>query len=242
MANEIKQSTLGYAHDELQFEGQLFTHADQKTRPGILVAPAFGGLGPLEIDYARRLADLGYVTLAVDYYGDAARVETQPEAYALMRAVEADRPVLAKRMQAAMTALQAQSDVEDGRIGAMGFCFGGKAVLDLARSGAPIKACVPIHGVYDAPPDPAQAMPGSVLVLHGWDDPLATPEQLTALAAELTVVCDDWQVLGFGGTGHAFTNPGAQSHDAGMGYSARASDRAWTALTKFFDETLNSDG
>jgi dienelactone hydrolase len=180
---------------------------------------------------------MGYVALAVDYYGNAKRAETREESAQLMQALMAERPVLGRRMSAAMRALQRQRIVDADRIAAMGFCLGGKAVLDLARLGADLRAAIPIHGVYDAPPGENRRITASVLILHGWDDPLATPEDLTALAAELDASgCDDWQVLGFGGTGHAFTNPHADDRKGGMFHSQRATDRSWAALTAFLEE------
>ncbi|MCR9126893.1 MAG: dienelactone hydrolase family protein [Rhodobacteraceae bacterium] len=243
MANEITaitQTELAYEEGGVGFRGQLVWDAARGgPRPGVLVAPAFGGLGPFEIEQAHRLAALGYAALAVDYYGDAQRSKDRARSAEMMMAVERDRPVLARRMEAALAALAGRRIVDAGRIAAMGYCFGGKAVLDLARAGADIRGAIPIHGVYDPPPGPNRAIGAAVLVLHGWDDPLATPEQLTALARELDASgCADWQVLGFGQTGHAFTNPGANDKPGGMAYSRRASDRSWTALTGFLREVL----
>ena len=235
MTGEVFEYSDG--HD--RFVGYLLRGAGaQAPAPGVLIAPAFGGLGPFEKARAEELAALGYVVLAVDYYGGGAQAEGPEQAREMMAAVTADRRVLAGRMVAALDALGGLAEVDAGRLGAMGYCLGGKAVLDLARSGAAFRACVPLHGVYDPPDFEIRAYSASVLVLHGWDDPLAPPEALQALAGELTAHCDDWQVLGFGHTGHAFTNPEAQNAAGGMMYSSRANARAWTALTGFLAETL----
>lgn len=117
-----------------------------------------------------------------------------------------------------------------------GFVSGGKAVLDLARSGAALAGLVAFHGLFDAPPDGSERMNTAVLALHGWDDPLATPDDVLALSRELSAHCDDWQLLAFGNTGHSFTNPAAQSPDAHMAFCARADRRAFAALERFLAE------
>ncbi len=226
-----------YSNGETEFIGRLVwdpAHGD--SQPGVLIAPAFGGLGPYEIARAEELAALGYAVLAVDYYGDGKRAGSTEEAFALMGQLNDDRPLLTRRMNCALDALGSLPMV-NGRLGAMGYCFGGKCVLDLARSGAGLQAAVSIHGVYDPPAEIHDIKP-SVLILHGWDDPLAKPDDLLALTGELTHHCQDWQVLAFGHTGHAFTNPAAQAPEQGMFYSPRAADRSWESLTRFLSERL----
>lgn len=204
--------------------------------PGVLVAPAFSGLSELEKRFANRLAGMGYAALAVDYYGGGTHATSRDEAGRLMQALNGDRPLLASRMEGALAALKALPEVDAGRTAAIGFCFGGKAVLDLARSGADFRAGATFHGIFDAPEGGSQPMKAALLILHGWDDPLAPPQAVTALAEELSTHCEDWQLLGFGNTGHAFTNPAASL--PGMGYSESASRRSWAALERFLEEKL----
>lgn len=204
--------------------------------PGVLVTPAFSGLSDMERGHADRLAAMGYAALGVDYYGQGALARSREEAAAFMAVLNGDRPLLAARMQAALTALKGLEMVDAARCGAIGFCFGGKAVLDLARAGADFRAGVSLHGVYDAPPAGSADMKAALLILDGWDDPLDPPEVKVALAKELTAHCPDWQFLAFGHTGHAFTNPGANA--PGMGFSQSANNRAWAAMGRFFEETM----
>jgi len=235
----MKSETFSYSDGIDTFIGHLvWDEAQQEPAPCVLIAPAFGGLSDFERARAAELAALGYVALAMDYYGNGTRVETPEEAQVLMATVTSDRTVLARRMVAAFEAAKELPQVDETRVGAIGYCLGGKAVLDLARTGAGIRACVPLHGVLDPPNFRSEQMLAAVLVLHGWDDPLAPPEALLALTRELDAHCADWQLLGLGHTGHAFTNPKAQNPEGGMMYSARASVRAWTALTAFLAETL----
>ncbi|MDU8911190.1 dienelactone hydrolase family protein [Aestuariicoccus sp. MJ-SS9] len=238
----IQQMELRYSDGIDTMVGQLvWDDALRDPAPGVLVAPAFGGLSPFEVATAEALAGLGYVALAVDYYGDGKRARNGDEASAWMAVLNADRSILIRRMQAALVALKDQTQVDATRTGALGYCLGGKAVLDLARSGAAFQACVPVHGVFDAPEGVLGPIVPSVLALHGWDDPLATPQDVEALAAELTKNCADWQIQAFGHTGHAFTNPMAQDKAGGMMYSERATKRSWAALTSFLAECLTPE-
>lgn len=225
-----------------EFEGTISRDtALSGARAGVLVAHAFGGQSGFDSKKAEDLARLGYVAIAIDLYGQGRRASTPEEASALMHELTDNRPIVAHRMQMWLAVLASQPDVDAGQMGAIGFCFGGKAVLDLARSGADLCGVVSFHGVLDAPEAPATGpMPASVLVLHGWDDPLATPEQFCTLGAELAARGADWQMLAFGATSHAFTNPTAQAPDAGMMYNPRANSRAWAAMSAFFGELFRS--
>ncbi len=236
MTAPITTQTLTYRAGDAECIGYLACPGTPGPHPGVLVTPAFSGLSDLERGFAERLAEMGYAALGVDYYGGGTRATTREEAGALMQALNGDRVLLAARMEGALAALKAQCGVDATRTAAIGFCFGGKAVLDLARAGADFRAGASFHGIFDAPPAGSQTMKAALLVLHGWDDPLAPPEAVTALAAELTAHCPDWQIQAFGHTGHAFTNPGANA--PGMGYSEQASTRAWQALYRFLEEKL----
>ncbi|MCK4712468.1 MAG: dienelactone hydrolase family protein [Marinosulfonomonas sp.] len=206
-------------------------------RPGVLVAHAFGGQAAFDTDKAEELARLGYVAIAIDMYGQGRRAGSPVEAAALMHELTDNRPIVAQRMQMWLAVLAGLPDVDAARLGAIGFCFGGKCVLDLARIGADLRGVVSFHGVLDAPEGTATGpMPASVLVLHGWDDPLATPTQFCELGAELSARGADWQMMAYGDTGHAFTNPAAQAPDQGMMFNPRTNARAWAAMAAFFEE------
>jgi len=229
-------SELRYTAGDTECVGYVAQPSGEGPHPVVMIAPAFAGLGDLAKSKADWLASLGYIGFAVDYYGDGRLAVDEDEASAMMQVLNADRQILRTRMVAALETARGIPNADATRVAAMGFCLGGKAVLDLARSGATLSGVVPIHGVFDAPPSGSSKINTSVLALHGWDDPLATPEQVVALAAELTVHCDDWQILAFGHTSHAFTNPDAQNPEAGMAYSGSSNDRAFAALLAFLKE------
>lgn len=195
---------------------------------GLLIAPAFAGLREFEMEQADLWAAKGYDVLALDYYGDGWRTDDSAEASAKMATVQNDRAALLRRMQAGLAEVKG---LGAAKVGAFGFCLGGKAVLDLARSGQG-DAVVSIHGLFDAPPPPTEAMP-PVLLCHGWADPLATPAQFEAMAEELEEHCADWHALCFGRTEHAFTNPGRP-----QGYVARSARRTFAATESFLAEKL----
>ncbi|MEO0363520.1 MAG: dienelactone hydrolase family protein, partial [Pseudomonadota bacterium] len=171
-------------------------------------------------------------------YGDGETTEEMEVASGWMGALMQDRADFLARFEGALAALKAAPEVDEDRTAAIGYCLGGKAVLDLARSGADVAAVVSLHGVYDPPPGARGPMKASVLLLHGWDDPLATPKDVEAIAAELTETCEDWSLLAFGGTGHAYTNPANAPAANGMGYVKASADRSWEAMTRFLEEKL----
>jgi dienelactone hydrolase len=158
----------------------------------------------------------------------------------LMQPFMADRGHLQARMLAALASVKALPEVDPDRVAAMGFCFGGLCVLDLARTGAELRGVVSFHGLFLPPagvtPRPIRA---KVLALHGYDDPMVPPEQVTALAQELTAAGADWQIHMYGKTVHAFTNPAADDPSFGTVYNATADERSWQTLRTFLDEVLD---
>lgn len=237
----IKSQVIEYHLDGQPYEG-VFCWDDSNSgkRPGVLVSHAWFGQSDFEVEKAKNLAELGYVAFALDMYGKGRRATNPAEASKLMHECVDDRIILRSRILNSLTVLQNHDLVDTGRLGGIGFCFGGRCMLDLARTGVDIKGVASFHGIYDQPnidyPDPIKA---SVLVLHGWEDPLATPEQTVALGKELTDRKADWQILAMGHTGHAFTNPNAAAPENGMMYNASSNRRAWVAMTNFFEELFS---
>ena len=156
-------------------------------RPGVLVSHAWGGRSEFEDEKARWLATQGYAALALDVYGKGIRGASTEECAALMTPLMEDRKLLLTRLQSALSTLRAQAEVDASRCAGIGFCFGGLCMLDLARAGSDLCGVVSVHGLFVAPDYPcAEAIPASVLCLHGYDDPMATPDSLLSLAAEFT--------------------------------------------------------
>ncbi len=206
-------------------------------RPGVLISHAWAGRSEFEEGKAAQLAELGYVGFALDLYGKGVKGGDPEQNRILMQPLLDDREMLQRRMHLALDNIRKQKEVDDERIAAMGFCFGGLCVLDLARTGADILGAASFHGLFSAPGNTeGKEIPAKVLVMHGWDDPMATPDQVLALADELTAAGADWQIHAYGNTMHAFTNPAADDVDHGTVYDADADRRSWQSLQLFLAE------
>jgi dienelactone hydrolase len=206
----------------------------------VLVSHAWGGRSANEDGRADKLAELGYTALALDLYGKGNRGSGPDENAALMQPFLDDRALLQRRMGVALETLRAQPEVDAGNVAAIGYCFGGLCVLDLARTGADLAGVVSFHGLL-APPGntTGNQVKARILALHGWDDPMATPDSVVALAKELSAMGADWQLHAYGNIMHAFTNPAADDPDMGTVYDAAADRRSWQAMTNFLDELFD---
>jgi len=184
------------------------------------------------------MAELGYVGFAIDMYGNNTRGTNPEENGALMTPLVDDRVALLSRVQAALEATKAHTEVNADKISMIGFCFGGMCALDLARSGAAIKAAISFHGLFQPNGLEAKQISARVLALHGYDDPMVSPEATIALAEEMKKAGCDWQIHAYGGVGHAFTNPDAHAPENGMKFDATAKRRAWTAAKQLLVESF----
>ena len=236
----ISTRTIAYQHDGVLLQAVLaWDDSILAPRPAVMVAPAWAGRDEFAINKARALAGLGYVGFALDLYGNG-KVGSGPEENAkLMGPFMEDRVLLQGRMNAALEAVRQQPEVDTGRVAAIGFCFGGLCVLDLARSGADLNGVVSFHGLFVPPGNTSpNKITAKVLALHGYDDPMVTPEQVLGLADELTQAGADWQIHAYGGTVHAFTNPLANDPGFGTVYKEAADRRSWQSMGNFLEEVL----
>jgi dienelactone hydrolase len=210
-------------------------------RPGVLVFHEGLGLGDFAMARARMLAELGYVAFAADMFGDRRQARNLKEVTKLVGDLRNEPQTLRARGHAALATLAALPQVDANRIGAIGFCFGGSVVLELARDGADLKAVVSFHGVL-ATRTPAVSgnVKASVLVCTGADDPLAPLEQIKAFEDEMRAAdVRDWQVITYGNTLHGFTNPAADGSMLRAAlYSEQADRRAWASMRSLFDEVF----
>jgi dienelactone hydrolase len=206
-------------------------------RPAVLICHAWGGRDEFVADKARKLAELGYVGFALDMYGKGVSGTSPEQNMKLMQPFIDNRAMLQQRIKAALLAVKLLPWVDDSKIAAIGFCFGGLCVLDLARTGADIKGVVSFHGLFNAANNihdtPIKA---KVLALHGYDDPMVTPQQLIEFQDEMTKAGADWQVHSYGQTVHAFTNPAANDPGFGTVYKLEADIRSSIAMQNFLTE------
>jgi dienelactone hydrolase len=228
-----------YRQGDQVLQGYLaYDDSTTTKRPGVLVVHEWWGLN----DYAKmrteQLAALGFVAFAADIYGKGQLAKTPEEAKKLAGQFYGNPELLRSRVRAGLDVLERQPLVDTKRVAAIGYCFGGMTVLELARSGADVRGVVSFHGTL-ATRNPAEAknIRGKVLVLQGSDDPAAPPEQVAAFEDEMRKGGVDWQLNLYGGAVHAFSNPAAGNDPSkGAAYNAAADRRSWEAMKRFFAE------
>jgi dienelactone hydrolase len=236
---------IDYRDETVNLRGYLaFDEKIAEQRPGVVVFHEGLGLGDFAMARARMLAEIGYVALAADMFGERRQARNLQEVAKLVGDLRNQPETLRARGRAALTTLAALPQVDVHRMAAIGFCFGGSVVLELARDGADLKAVVSFHGVLaTTTPAVSGKVKASVLVCTGADDPLAPPEQIKAFEDEMRAAhARDWQVISYGNTLHGFTNPAADgSMMRAARYSAQADRRAWASMRSLFDEVFGND-
>lgn len=229
---------LSYECDGQTYHGHLADGSKGKPAPGVLVIHEASGLGPHARDKADMLAELGYVAFAPDIFGGP--VENMEQASGYIADLSGDVAKLRRRCGAALDALRGLPSVDGERMAAIGFCFGGQAVLELARSGVGLRAVVGFHSGLKAsdPAEPAE-IAGKVLVCLGDRDPLVPRKARDAFMDNMTDSGIDCQMLLLSGVGHSFTNPDAEAFGVpGCHYNADADRRSWDAMARLFVEAL----
>ncbi len=239
---EIVTAPVVYEQGGTKLEGFLAYDArGTGLRPGVLVVPEWWGLNDYAKGRARQLAELGYVALAVDMYGGGQNT-TDPKKAGELSGRFYGRPLMAERAQAALTQLLRTGLVDEHRVAAIGFCFGGAVCQSLAYSGAQLAGIVSFHGsLIPASPDAAARNRARFLICHGALDPFLKPEDIAAFKKSLDDGKFDYQFITYSGAVHAFTNPGADALAAatglhGIGYNEPAARRSWQQMKLFFDE------
>lgn len=236
----IATQQIEYYEGDVVFQGFLAYNKDASSKqPGVMIAHDWGGRGDFVCNKARELATMGYVGFAIDMYGQAQLGHDKVERRALLNPLMENRPLLLARMIAAYNTFAHLPQVDKEKIAAIGYCFGGLCVLDLARSGTDVKGVVSFHGRLTAAEHTRNTpVSAKILVLHGYDDPLVRPEQIELFAAEMNERTADWQVHMYGLTQHSFAIPGANDNEMGLHYDAKADYRSWESTIAFLQEVL----
>lgn len=230
----MKNERITYRYGDTVLHGELFYIETAEKRPCVLVAHAWMGQDDFARSKAMSLAALGYVAFALDYYGKQAY--SKEEAQALMKPLSEDRKELLGRLTAGYDAIKDHSKVDKTRMGAIGFCFGGLAATELYRSGISLKGVVTFHAVMGSRIPMANDIKGSILILHGYDDPLVKSEEIDKCQKEFTEAGVDWQMHIYSNTSHAFTVPQARDEEMGLMYNPTSEKRSWQAMKNFFEE------
>jgi dienelactone hydrolase len=238
----IQTRLIEYTHEGETLEAFLaWDEMQAERKPCVLVSHAFRGREEFECNRAVELAKMGYVGFALDLFGKGVIAEDNEQAFALMNRFTGDRDLLQRRLAACIDIVKGQPEIDPKRLAAIGYCFGGLCVLDMARADLPVAGVCSFHGILSPPEKPTgKAIRARVLVEHGWADPMVTPDQVVAFAEEMDAAGADWQLHGHGGAMHAFTNPDANDADFGTVYHEAANRRSWQSLGLFLEELFTA--
>jgi dienelactone hydrolase len=235
----IHTETVDYKQGDTTLEGYL-TYDDSISgkRPGVLIVHQWMGITDYEKMRANMLAQMGYVAFCADIYGKGVRPTTTGEAGAQAGKYKGDRQLLRERVNAALDVLKSNKLVDTSHVAAIGYCFGGTTVIELARSGAELNGVVSFHGGLDSPtPADGKNIKCKVLILTGADDPFEKPDDLAAFEKEMRDSGVDWEIVSYGGAMHAFTQPDVGKLNLpGAKYNEKADKRSWQAMKDFFAE------
>ena len=237
---EIVTKTISYTDNGVELEGFLAYDSTKAKAdaPGVLIVHQWLGLTDNEQMRAKMLAELGYVAFALDIYGKNDRPANRGEAGKWAGKYKGDRKLFRQRLAAGLKVLQAQSNVDQKKLAAIGYCFGGTGVLEMARMGAPVAGVVSFHGGLDATlPVTEGGHKPKVLVLHGADDPFVPQAQIDGFVKEMNEAKFDWQMIYYSGAVHSFTQKAAgNDNSTGAAYHAASDERSWGAMKQFFAE------
>ncbi|MEO8271256.1 MAG: dienelactone hydrolase family protein [Aureliella sp.] len=237
---EVRTKTVEYRDGDVVLEG--FAAWDpakvSQDAPGVLVVHQWMGLTDYEQSRCRQLAEMGYVAFALDIYGTGTRPENPQEASKLAGVYKADRQLYRKRLNLGLEQLRKLPGVDANKLAAIGYCFGGTGVLELARSGAEVQGVVSFHGGLDSPtPEDGKNIKAKVLVQHGEDDPFVPKADIAAMQQEFNTAGVDWQMIIYSQSVHSFTQPAAGSDNSrGAAYNERSDKRSWLVMQQFFNE------
>ena len=240
---ELHTEAVEYKDGDTVLEGYLAYDDALATgkRPGILIVHQWMGLGDYEKKRAEMLAKLGYVVFAADIYGKGVRPADFKSAGAEATKYKTNRPLLRQRVNAGLEVLKKNERTDSAKVGAIGYCFGGTTVVELARSGADLAGVVSFHGGLDSPtPADGKNIKCKVLACHGADDPFVPAADLAAFEAEMRDAQVDWRLIKYGGAVHSFTDWGATGVLKGAAYNERADKHSWADMKNFFNEIFST--
>lgn len=237
----VKTRIVEYKQGDTLLEGYLaWDSAKSVKRPGVLVVHEWTGINAHIRQRTEMLAKLGYVAFAADIYGKGVRPTAPSDAAKTAGIYKNDRALLRARARAGLEELKKQKFVDPQRLAAIGFCFGGTSVLELARDGADLNGIVSFHGGLSTPtPQDARNIKGKILALHGADDPFVKADEVAAFQDEMRKAAVDWQFVSYGNAVHSFTNIAAGNDNSkGAAYNEKADKRSWQAMKDFFAEVF----
>ena len=231
----MKTEEVNYLVQDQQFKA-FVAYPEQQNSPLVLIVHTWAGRDEFVQNKAIELAQEGFVAMAVDMYGDARVGASTEENQSMMAPLIEDREKLKSVITAAVETGKQLEGVDTSKIAAIGYCFGGLVVLDLARSGIDINGVVSFHGLLMGSDISDKGIRAKVLVLHGERDPMVPLSMIDEFQQEMTEAQADWQLHSYGNAYHAFTNPDANDPDFGTQYNQNADKRSWQSMMNFFSE------
>jgi len=231
----MKTEEVNYLVQDKQFKA-FVAYPEQQNSPLVLIVHTWAGRDEFVQNKAIELAQEGFVAMAVDMYGDAKVGASTEENQSMMAPLIEDREKLKSVITAAVETGKQLEGVDTSKIAAIGYCFGGLVVLDLARSGIDINGVVSFHGLLMGSDISDKGIRAKVLVLHGERDPMVPLSMIDEFQQEMTEAQADWQLHSYGNAYHAFTNPDANDPDFGTQYNQNADKRSWQSMMNFFSE------
>lgn len=241
---DIVGEEVTYSTDSTEMKGYIAYDANAEgKRPGILIVHEWWGHNDHVRDRAKMLAEMGYVAMALDMYGDGKKAEHPSDAGKFSSEVFANLDEAKARFEKAMETLKGNSSVDTDKIGAIGYCFGGSVVLSMANAGYDLDGVVAFHSGVQLPIAPdAEKMKAKVLVCNGADDPFISPESITAYKASMDAIGADYQYLSYPGAVHAFTNAGAtelgEKFELPLAYNEEVDQASWEEMKKLFNQVF----
>jgi dienelactone hydrolase len=236
------QKPVKYELSGTKFEGVLvYDDAVKTPRPGLVLVPNWMGINAPNLKQAAEIAGKDYVIFVADMYGESVRPKTTDEAGKAAGAVKGDRRLMRARVNKALELLRTEGKtvgLDARKLGAIGFCFGGTSVLELARSGADVAGVVSFHGGLDAPlAAEGKGITAKVLALHGADDPYVPAKEVAGFEEEMRKAKADWQLVAYGNAVHSFTDVDANIPGQAQ-YNPKVAKRAYKAMSDFFAEAF----
>ena len=231
----MKTEEINYSYDQINYKG-FVAYPDKDKAPLILIAPSWAGRDEFVKDKARELAQEGFVAMAIDMYGEAKVGSSTEENQSMMTPLVEDRDKLKGIVNAALEAGKQLDEVDNSKVAAIGYCFGGLVVLDLARSGSNVCGVVSFHGLLMDSEISQNGIKSKILVLHGERDPMVPLSMVDEFQKEMTEAGADWQLHSYGNAYHAFTNKEANDPNLGTQYNRDADRRSWQSMMNFFEE------
>ena len=231
---------VNYYDDLIECKGYLEIPESTHPVPLVLVAHTWKGRTDFEDQKVTALNDLGYAALSIDIYGGGVNGQSVEENRALIEPFVNNRELFRQRLISAVEFGKTHEGIDSSKIALIGFCFGGLAAIELARSGYDLSGCISFHGLLNKSDAPFKKVNTKLLVLHGDKDPMVSSDQILALQDEMTESEADWQFISYGNTYHAFTNPAANDLEMGTVYNHDSDMRSWTAMSNFLEEIFSN--